>query len=98
MTTIEIDHPLPGGDEHLDTDALIEENRSLRAYLNRVLQMLEARVANGDHLDPRTHDSAAPVPLHLADIERRLRRTEETIEDLVWMMRAADSTDVRQAD
>ncbi len=90
-----------------DINRLEEENASLRAYLDRVLALLDTEL-------PEPEDSATAAPevveavavvapastpppnmpvesgpcrlLRLADIERRIKRTEETLEDLVWLV------------
>lgn len=66
--------------------ALEEENRSLREYLKRVLAMLEARI---DEAPTQRAAATDPIvePIHLSDLDRRLRRAEETIDDLLWLVR-----------
>ena len=68
--------------------ALEAENRALREYLKRVLTMLETRADEGS-ANPRPEgDASSPVePIHLRDLDRRLRRAEETIDDLLWLVR-----------
>lgn len=44
MTTIDLNHPDAASEAPLGIEALLEENQALRAYLKRVLEMLEAKV------------------------------------------------------
>jgi hypothetical protein len=68
--------------------ALEAENRSLREYLKRVLTMLETRADEGPSNRPTDGATSSPVePIHLRDLDRRLRRAEETIDDLLWLVR-----------
>lgn len=55
-----------------DVEALIEENRSLRSYLSKVLHVLETKV----------DDAPTGSNGQIADIDIRLRQAEATIADL----------------
>lgn len=84
----------PELDESAEVDlaAVLEENRSLRAYLKRVLEMLEVRIEESAEqrapmVAPAGSLAASVGPVHLVDLDRRLRRAEETIDDLLWLMR-----------
>ena len=44
MTTIDLNQPDAATEGPLGMEALLEENQALRAYLKRVLEMLEAKV------------------------------------------------------
>ena len=69
--------------------ALAEENRALRAYLGRVLEVLDARVEEAEVAAteaPSVPLAEAVEPVRMADLERRLRRAEETIDDVLWLL------------
>ena len=73
------------------------ENASLRAYLDRVLVLLNNELP--EPAEPEATDVPAPAPspvgsvepspsqlLRWADVDRRIKRTEETLEDLIWLV------------
>ena len=81
--------------------ALADENRALRAYLGRVLEVLDARVEEAEAAAapaPTVPLAEAVEPVRMADLERRLRRAEETIDDVLWLLDRYDVPATTTAD
>ncbi len=92
MTTIDLNAAATSGDALSNVQALLEENDALRAYLKRVVAMLEERVEDhgrptvaidhpfpGTIQDPDTNE-------RLIKLEHGLHRIEENIQTLLWLL------------
>ncbi len=101
MTDIDLTEPTM--DQLLQrVEALTEENRSLREYLGRVLEVLDARAAReqAEPVAAATPLAAPPDAAVRASVERveeRLIRVERAVEDVLWNLDRLDLPHPRPA-
>ncbi|QXC62975.1 DUF2332 family protein [Aquihabitans sp. G128] len=92
MTMVRLDLTDVAADEAAELAVLEEENRSLRAYLKRVLELLErhtqeqASAAVVDHPAPGVLDGAEAFE-RLAGLEDGLGRVEHDLQRVLWLLR-----------
>lgn len=93
MTTLDSEPGSPS-DAHLaqQVATLTAENQSLRTYLARVLEMLEAR-ADEVATPPAPPVAPAASAAQVAELERRLHQAEQSIQDLLWSTARLDHRD-----
>ncbi|CAN5592494.1 hypothetical protein BH10ACT1_BH10ACT1_15320 [soil metagenome] len=92
MTMLRLDLTDTGQSADQELVALREENRSLRAYLKRVLELLERNVEERsvvDHPAPGAFDGALAAD-RLADLEDGVQRIEHDLQTLLWLVRGDD--------